>query len=298
MANYVSRAIESVLDQTYPHFEIWVINDGSTDHFTEVLQSFIDPRLHIVHQHNAGVSVSRNTGIAHATSEYVAFLDADDHWEPDFLSSIAALITAYPEAVFYATNFSINGQPHLEVDKVKTFVKTGSQILVQDYFEYFKKYDMRVTSSSVAIRKDVLKNIGGFPVGIHSGEDMLVWARIAVLGGLGFESRVLSYYERDDNIRPPDSSEYVVNQLKSLYEQHSHLSNLKYYIGEWYLIQSRLCLHNRRPKLGINFMIDSFKWGGFSLKKLLILLGFLIPYTLLQSLLKQRWVQYVKQHLY
>lgn len=298
MANYVSRAVKSVIDQTYPYFEILVIDDGSTDDFTEVLQSFIDPRLHIVNQQNAGVSVARNTGIAHAMSEYVAFLDADDHWEPDFLSSIAALITAYPEAVFYSTNFSINGQPHLEVDNVRTFMKTGSQILVQDYFEYFKKYDMRVTSSSVVIRKDVLKNIGGFPIGIHSGEDLLVWARIAVLGGLGFDWRVLSNYERDDKIRPPDPSDYVGNQLKLLFSNYPSSFFLKWYIGQWYLGMSRTCLHLSKRNMGICFMIGSFKWSGYSLQKLLILLGFFIPYSLHQFLLKQRWILTLKQKLH
>src|ERR1700683_5328109 len=84
-------AIESVLAQTYPHFEIIVVDDGSTDGSGEVIQRFIDQKTNGSHQilfvgqPNQGASIARNTGIERAQGEYIAFLDSDDIWVPEKL---------------------------------------------------------------------------------------------------------------------------------------------------------------------------------------------------------------------
>ncbi len=79
----LERAIRSVQHQTYPHLEIIVVDDASQDNTDEVVESFGDPRIrYIRHDNNRGGSAARNTGIAAATGEFIAFLDDDDEWEP------------------------------------------------------------------------------------------------------------------------------------------------------------------------------------------------------------------------
>src|SRR5579862_254532 len=83
-------AIESVLAQTYPYFETIVVDDGSTDGSGEVIQRFISQRanghqMRFLSQPNQGQSSARNTGIAKAQGEYIAFLDSDDVWIPEKL---------------------------------------------------------------------------------------------------------------------------------------------------------------------------------------------------------------------
>lgn len=75
---YLRRAIQSVLDQTYQNFEIIAVNDGSTDHSLEILNTLDDPRVRIISKENTGVSDARNIAIDAAKGEYICFLDADD----------------------------------------------------------------------------------------------------------------------------------------------------------------------------------------------------------------------------
>ena len=102
---YIARAIKSVLAQTYQEFEIIVINDGCTDNSANEVAMFDDDRIKIINQVNAGVSAARNRGILEAKQSFIAFLDADDEWYPDYLESIANLQGAYPECQVFATSY-------------------------------------------------------------------------------------------------------------------------------------------------------------------------------------------------
>jgi glycosyltransferase involved in cell wall biosynthesis len=86
---YIHETIESVLSQDYPHLEILVVDDGSTDNTLQIVENFKrkDPRIRIFRQDRGGVAVARNTGIRHARGEFIAPLDADDIWYPDKISS-------------------------------------------------------------------------------------------------------------------------------------------------------------------------------------------------------------------
>lgn len=79
---YIATTIQSVLNQTYRHFEILVVDDGSPDRSKEICKQFNDPRIKILEQENQGVSAARNRGIRHSKGDYLAFLDGDDLWKP------------------------------------------------------------------------------------------------------------------------------------------------------------------------------------------------------------------------
>lgn len=79
---YLAIAIRSVLRQTYRHFELLIIDDGSTDDSLAIARSFRDARIRIIEQDNRGLAGARNTGIRHARGELIAFLDSDDAWRP------------------------------------------------------------------------------------------------------------------------------------------------------------------------------------------------------------------------
>src|SRR6266550_1311124 len=97
---YVIReAIASALRQTYPDFEIIVVDDGSTDGTAEVVRRIGDDKIrYIGHNTNRGVSAAGNTGIKAATGDVVANLDTDDLWQPEMLSSLVGLLSRHPEA--------------------------------------------------------------------------------------------------------------------------------------------------------------------------------------------------------
>ena len=81
-AQLIQRAISSVLNQTYQHWELVVVDDGSTDETSSVVKSFNDPRIHYFKKANSGAGASRNFGIQHAMGSWITFLDSDDEYDP------------------------------------------------------------------------------------------------------------------------------------------------------------------------------------------------------------------------
>lgn len=99
---YISQAIESVLAQSYPQWELIIVNDGSTDRTVDRVFSFTDPRIKLIHQANSGESAARNTALRYIQGEFVAFLDADDIYLPNHLEVTINYLISHPErdAVF------------------------------------------------------------------------------------------------------------------------------------------------------------------------------------------------------
>ena len=102
-ARSVAATIESVRAQSFADFELIVVNDGSTDESRQRVIEFEDERIRLIDQRNGGVSAARNAGIALAAAPYVAFLDADDTWHPEYLERLHALTRVFPDASAYAT---------------------------------------------------------------------------------------------------------------------------------------------------------------------------------------------------
>jgi GT2 family glycosyltransferase len=105
-ARHLPNAIASVLAQRHQNLEIIVVDDGSQDETREVVTSFGD-LVHYVYQRNGGVGSARNTGIRHATQEFVAFLDSDDRWAEGKLSMQLAVFDAHPEVGMVFSDFVI-----------------------------------------------------------------------------------------------------------------------------------------------------------------------------------------------
>ena len=100
---YIPRAIESVLTQTLKPDEIFIVDDNSTDDTAKIVRQFDSVRY--IHQAHAGASTARNIGIEAATSEWIAFLDADDEWLPEFLHKQIELLKNNPDLVWTTANF-------------------------------------------------------------------------------------------------------------------------------------------------------------------------------------------------
>lgn len=115
---YVGAAIESVLAQGHGRVEIIAVDDGSTDGSVRVIESF-EPAVRVLRQENAGVGGARNSGIAVAQGELLAFLDADDLWAPDKLARQLAALNDDPELDF------VLGQCHEFVDGEDTYAAGG-----------------------------------------------------------------------------------------------------------------------------------------------------------------------------
>ena len=84
---YVEETIQSVLKQTYPNWEMVIVDDGSKDNGPSIVEKYAqtDNRIKLLRQSNAGSSAARNNGLKHVQGRFVCFLDSDDFWEPNFL---------------------------------------------------------------------------------------------------------------------------------------------------------------------------------------------------------------------
>jgi glycosyltransferase involved in cell wall biosynthesis len=105
-ARTVRRCIDSILAQRFQAFELVVVDDGSTDGGERIAASYDDPRLRVVRQANAGPGAARNRGVRETTAEYVAFLDADDEWDPGYLEYVVARLDADPAIAAVSCSYS------------------------------------------------------------------------------------------------------------------------------------------------------------------------------------------------
>ena len=185
--HYLAYGIQSVLDQTYPAFEILVVDDGSTDNTAEIAQGFSDPRLNYIYQENRGLSAARNTGLRLAQGEYISYLDSDDLFLPQKLE---LLITALHE----------NPQWGMVAGQAKVIDENGAQtgkVYASPIPEPFENLLLGnpLHVGSVLLRREWHERAGEFDETLHSYEDWDMWLRLARLGcKFGWISQPVSLY--------------------------------------------------------------------------------------------------------
>src|ERR1039457_2632426 len=106
----LGEAIQSILDQTYPLFEVIIVDDGSTDDTVEVVNRFKDGRVRLIqHSMNSGVAAARNSGLKAAQGDLISFLDSDDLWSPDKLALEVKFLAGHPEVDGVFTDLRVEG---------------------------------------------------------------------------------------------------------------------------------------------------------------------------------------------
>ena len=173
-APYVEEAVQSVLGQTYPQVELIVVDDGSTDGSTEILQRLATEypeRVSVVYQNRAGPFVARNHALAHANGNFIAFLDADDTWHPDALRRMHEALEAELADVAWcgwqafgptATDTQPNSPPEFDAaEAVGHFMQHGTWPL-----------------NSMLIRRQLIDELRGFSERTPTAMDYDLWLRL------------------------------------------------------------------------------------------------------------------------
>jgi glycosyltransferase involved in cell wall biosynthesis len=206
----VLTGIESVLAQTYPAFEIIVVDDGSSDGTGKMLQQFIDqrfdcgkasPEIRYFYQSNQGQSAARNKGIAEARGEWIAFMDSDDPWHPEKLELQARAITHFRNdcgACF--TDATLTNNLTLNT----TAFHTTSERFVEP-FGILADPALRLTKAfgtcwvqTFVIRADLVRQIGGFDCDLHFAEDQDFLFRLALVTKYCYVNKPLVSIDRTD----------------------------------------------------------------------------------------------------
>jgi glycosyltransferase involved in cell wall biosynthesis len=187
-SQYIAATIQSILAQTYTSFEIVIVNDGSTDTpaMERALAPFRDRIIYLV-QENRGIAVARNLALSVARGRYVALLDSDDVWEPDYLAVQVAALEADPTlAVVYPNALIVGDHPHAGRTYREICPSRGpatfQAILTQRCQPFI----------SALIRRTAIDRVGGFDPELRSVEDFDLWLRLLAAGErIGYHNRVL-----------------------------------------------------------------------------------------------------------
>lgn len=213
---HIRRAIDSVLNQNYKDFELIIINDGSSDASGKIVEQYQDLRIKYFNQKNQGVSAARNTGINKSSSDFIAFLDADDEWKNDFLEKILELMKKYPENLVFSTScYDVTKKENLKISTKE--VSDGKLINI---FKTIVQGKTLITSSSVCIHKNVFKMVGNFPEGVKRGEDLDTWIRIFLKFPIIFslENKVIIHKDEEGGSEKlaglDEKNSYVIEQLE------------------------------------------------------------------------------------
>ena len=266
-AQSIQKTLDSVLAQTFQDFEIIIVDDGSTDnsaniaeatlckciaygvrapHDTNIVGAPAKCKGKVIRKANSGVSSARNRGIQEAKYRYIAFLDADDYWEPTYLETQAKMIHDFPNAKMWGTAWGMMmGNEKCEEHGIG--IAQDHRGMVNNH-QYFAENMFLYCTDVVVIDKQIFDTIDMFDERISCGEDVDLWWRIILHFPIAYTNECLAYYRQDTENRitlsKPKLQTHFVNFIEKYevyyeqcppfkkYVQHEALGHLYKYFRE------------------------------------------------------------------
>lgn len=239
---YLAEAIESVLEQTFKDIELIIVDDGSTDGSAAVLGRY-SSRIKLLRQENRGPMYARNRGIAEASGEFVAFLDADDFWRKDCLELLYKSLTNCDAAIAYCGWQNLGPGDYVgplylppdyeSDDKIKSFLSTCPWPI-----------------HAALSRRSAIIDAGGFSTHHAACEDYDLWLRIGAVNRIVLVPEVLAFYRHH--------SAAQVSRKRWL-AAHSILNIKKDFLAAHPEIESQLSRKELRELLGQRFIKEGFQ---------------------------------------
>ncbi|MHC4172905.1 MAG: glycosyltransferase family 2 protein [Planctomycetota bacterium] len=196
-ANFVTKAIDSILAQNYKDYEIIVVDDGSTDNTQEVLNAYRD-RISYIYQDNAGVSAARNTGIRASCGEWIAFLDSDDRWMPEKLELQMRLVNRTRAKICF-TNVILQRDPKAQDVSFNSTETLKNEKIFTEPFDLILDAGLTTAVQTMLIERKLLYRVGCFDERFWRGEDNLLIFRLAFEGFFGFIQKPCVIIDRVSN---------------------------------------------------------------------------------------------------
>ncbi len=245
-AQYIVEALDSAFAQTFDNFEVIVINDQSPD--TEVLERILAPyqnRIVYIKHENRGLAGARNTGIRQSRGEFLAFLDSDDCWFPNYLESQLNLLEQTPSLdVLYSDALHFGDSVHSGKTFMQTYSSNGPVTL-----ESLIREDCQVIVSCTVARRQAVVDAGLFDEKFTRCEDFDLWLRILRIGGqMGYQREVLGKYRS----RPDSLSRDTIKVLQALLEVYKKTE-------KWLELahETQILIQNRTRQIQANLDLES-----------------------------------------
>jgi glycosyltransferase involved in cell wall biosynthesis len=247
---YVREAIRSALAQTFHDFELIVVDDGSTDATAAIVKSLAreDPRVRLIQQSNRGLAGARNTALRASRGEFLALLDSDDLWEPEFLAEQMAILAARADVdVVTGNGWCLGGTKHGELARPCPDPRPEPDLAAIIG-------DERAVFIMSVFRRRVYETIGPFDESMRTNEDYDFWLRAAVAGfKFARNDRPLGHYRiRNDSLSASDLRMLrgilqVYTKLRPViaerrYEMEILEHQIQRFETEWLAAEARLAL--------------------------------------------------------
>jgi glycosyltransferase involved in cell wall biosynthesis len=223
---YIDESIESIRAQTYRDFELIVVDDGSTDRTQEHIQRFAGTmNLRCIrHAERQGIARSVNEGIRASAGEFIAFLDHDDTWFPDFLETQVAYLDQHPGVGMVHSDFQTTDAAG-NVLEASVAAWSGRPRPSGHVFPALFN-DSFIVANSVLIRKECLDRLGGFDESLRFG-DYHLWLRLARHYKIDYVGRVLTTYRQHNAqstqnvpVTRPDQESVGIQSIRKILESY------------------------------------------------------------------------------
>ena len=265
-ADFLPKAVQSVLNQTYGDWEMVIVDDGSIDKTEEIVKGYKEARIrYILHKSNLGLSAARNTGIKNSRGEYIAFLDSDDEWFPEKISCQMNIFQKENSKcdVVCTSGYMIKN------DKI-----IGVKAIPANLGNFYEKFlfENITWTSNVLVKKECFKKVGLFDENLESCEDWDMWIRIAKYYKFVFLEMPLAKYV----IHPGQLSENLLKKINArkriLFKYQDELKNRKFVYSHHYYKIGNLCCLSGKIREGRKYLFKGILVYPFCLKYFLCLL--------------------------
>jgi glycosyltransferase involved in cell wall biosynthesis len=208
--SFLPQALDSVLNQTFQDFEVLIIDDGSSDTIAAWAVQITHPNVKLISQANQGQSVARNTGIRLSQGEYIAFLDADDLWEPTKLEKqISAFMNNSELGLVDTWVFLVDEQDNI-LSQTEIYYDEGNVWL------QMLELNLVMCGSSPMVRRQCFETVGYFNQSIKGPEDWHMWTRIATDYSFKIICEPLVHYRQHPNSTSRNLELMVSNIIKAI----------------------------------------------------------------------------------
>jgi len=222
---YIEKAIDSVLAQTYKDYEIIVVDDGSTDNTREIMESNYKNEVRYFYQENTGAPAARNKGIRASKGEYLAFLDADDYFEPQSLEKKVSLLETNKDIGWVYSDWDyldIQGNVLKLASSQSSFASKNK--LRGNIFKDMLRGTL-ISTPAVLICKTWIEEVGGFDERLNAFQDYDLWLRISYRHEIEYVDEVLAHMRvHDESIsvtQPPYPARAIINRkIEQNYGDH------------------------------------------------------------------------------
>nr|WP_275440132.1 glycosyltransferase family 2 protein [Paenibacillus sp. ACRRY] len=265
----IACAIESILNQTYSNFELIIIDDGSTDKTCSIISSFSDDRIrYFLLKKNIGAAAARNVGIHRAKGQWIAFQDSDDYWDPSKLRKQVQLIDDRSPSIIFSS-FVRNKKGS------KEYIPKNQKDIIIPKEGRLNKQLLRgnfIATPTVLMPKVFFEKFGGFNEQMPRFQDWELWLRLSSDCNFIWIDEPLVKVEYTENSISSDRSK-MIKGYELIWSLHSRMlmdAGAEYVARYLFSFGHNLSLFGEM-KYGREILIQSFRYGFFSLRQLFCL---------------------------